>query len=126
LAERFEADSAYPAGTVVELGGAKEITSVVEELSEKVFGVISTAAGFLMNGSAGDDVSHPPIAMSGRVPVRVVGFVAKGDRLVSAGNGLARAATREELTSFNVIGRSLNDKSTEEVGTVEAVVKLNS
>jgi len=92
----------------------------------KVFGVISTAAGFLMNGSAGDDVSHPPIAMSGRVPVRVVGFVAKGDRLVSAGNGLARAATREELTSFNVIGRSLNDKSTEEVGTVEAVVKLNS
>jgi hypothetical protein len=79
-----------------------------------------------MNGSAGDDVSHPPIAMSGRVPVRVVGFVAKGDRLVSAGNGLARAATREELTSFNVIGRSLNDKSTEEVGTVEAVVKLNS
>ena len=126
LAERFEADSAYPAGTVVELGGAKEITSVVEELSEKVFGVISTAAGFLMNGSAGDDVSHPPIAMSGRVPVRVVGFVAKGDRLVSAGNGLARAATRDELTSFNVIGRSLEDKSTEEIGTVEAVVKLNS
>ncbi len=126
LAERFEADSAYLPGTVVELGGLKEITAASQDLSEQVFGVISTRAGFLMNGEAGNDLTHPPVAVQGRVPVRVVGHVRKGDRLVSAGAGLARAATRSEITAFNVIGRSLVDKLSEDEGTVEAIVKLNS
>ena len=126
LAERFEADSAYQPGTVVELGGAKEITAADQDLSDRVFGVISTRAGFLMNGEAGSDITHPPVAMQGRVPVRVIGTVGKGDRLVSAGNGLARAADRREITAFNVIGRSLEDKTTADEGVVEAIVKLNS
>lgn len=126
LAERFEADAAYIPGTVVELGGIKEVTAAVEELSEAVFGVISTAAGFLMNSIAGTDATHPPIAVNGRVPVRVIGTCKKGDRLVSAGNGLARAAARNELTAFNVIGRAIKDKTTNEEGLVEAIVKLNS
>ena len=126
LAERFEADATYIPGTVVELGGAAEITASITELSENVFGVISTKAAYLMNASAGTDETHPPIAMQGRVPVRVTGKVAKGDRLVSAGNGLARAASRNEVTSFNVIGRSLQNKTTIGEGTVEAIVKLNS
>ena len=126
LAERFEADYAYQPGTVVELGGAKEITAADQDLSDRVFGVISTRAGFLMNGEAGSDVTHPPVAMQGRVPVRVIGTVCKGDRLVSAGNGLARAADRREITAFNVIGRSLEDKITAVEGVVEAIVKLNS
>ena len=126
LAERFAADTAYPAGTVVALGGAKEITAVVDDLTEDVFGVISTAAGFLMNGAAGDDITHPPIAVNGRVPVRVIGQVKKGDRLVSAGNGLARSAKRSEITAFNVIGRSLETKTTIGEDLIEAIVKLNS
>ena len=126
LAERFAADSAYPAGTVVALGGAKEITAALEELTEDVFGVVSTKAAFLMNGDAGNDQTHPAIAVQGRVPVRVVGTVRKGDRLVSAGAGLARAAARTEITAFNVIGRSLETKTTAGEGTVEAIVKLNS
>jgi len=126
LAERFESDQAYRPGTVVELGGAAEITAVSNDLSENVFGVISTQAAYLMNANAGSDETHPPIAMQGRVPVRVIGKVTKGDRLVSAGNGLARAASRNEITSFNVIGRALQDKLTTNEGTVEAIVKLNS
>jgi hypothetical protein len=126
LAERFEADNVYSPGTVVELGGAKEITRAVQELSESVFGVISTAAAYLMNASAGPDATHPAVAVNGRVPVRVIGQVKKGDRLVSAGNGLARAASRTEITAFNVIGRSLEDKTTQDEGVVEAIVKLNS
>lgn len=126
LAERFESDSAYPAGTVVALGGAKEITAAAEELTEEVFGVVSTKAAFLMNGDAGNDQTHPAVAVNGRVPVRVVGTVRKGDRLVSAGAGLARAAARTEITAFNVIGRSLQDKTTAGEGVVEAIVKLNS
>jgi hypothetical protein len=126
LAERFETDVPLLPGTVVELGGIKEITTAIQELSEAVFGVISTLPGFLLNGSAGTDVTHPPVAVNGRVPVRVIGKVAKGDRLVSAGLGLARAATRSEMTAFNVIGRALENKISMGEGTVEAIVKLNS
>jgi hypothetical protein len=126
LAERFASDMSYPAGTVVALGGAKEITAAVEDLTEDVFGVVSTRAAFLMNGDAGDDQTHPAVAVQGRVPVRVTGQVRKGDRLVSAGSGLARAASRTEITAFNVIGRSLQDKMSAGEGTVEAIVKLNS
>ena len=122
VAERFEADSIYDAGTVVELGGSAEITRVSAELSDKVFGVISTRAAYLMNSNAGTDATHPPVAMTGRVPVKVVGSVAKGDRLVSAGNGVARAARAGEATAFNVIGRALTAKTDEAEGTVEAIV----
>ena len=113
LAERFEADQKYEAGTVVAIGGAKEITAVKEELSDDVFGVISTRAAYLMNSGAGNDNTHPPIAVSGRVPVKVMGRVSKGDRLVSAGNGLARAAKKSEMTPWNVIGRALTNKTSE-------------
>jgi hypothetical protein len=126
LAERFEADIAYLPGTVVELGGAKEITAASQDLSDQVFGVISTRAGFLMNGEAGNDITHPPVAMQGRVPVRVIGSVRKGDRLVSAGAGLARSAKTNEITAFNVVGRALEDKTTDGEGLIEAIVKLNS
>ena len=126
LAERFEADAPIQPGTVVMLGGAKEIARVNEELSDDIFGVISTTPGFLMNAKSGTNETHPPVAMSGRVPVRVVGEVRKGDRLVSAGNGVARSAEKSEVTSFNVIGRSLENKFTTDEGTVEAIVSMNS
>jgi hypothetical protein len=125
VAERFAADDVLEAGTVVELGGANEITKVTAELSESVFGVISTRAAYLMNAVAGTDETHPPVAITGRVPVNTIGIVNKGDRLVSAGNGLARAAQPGEATAFNVIGRSLENKSSTGQGTVEAIVKIN-
>jgi len=125
VAERFEADEVMDPGTVVELGGAKEITRSRTDLSENVFGVISTRPAFTMNGGAGQNDTHPPVAMTGRVPVKVVGQVTKGDRLVSAGNGIARAALAGEPTPFNVIGRSLVDKTTDDLGTVEAIVSIN-
>ena len=126
LAERFEADTEYVPGTVVEIGGPAEITAASLDLSEEVFGVISTKAAYLMNSGAGNDSTHPPVAVQGRVPVRVTGTVRKGDRLVSAGNGMARAGKRSEITTWNVIGRALEDKTTPGEGIVEAVVKLNS
>ena len=124
VAERFAADEVLDAGTVVELGGSAEITKSRQDLSDKVFGVISTRAAYLMNGGAGTDETHPPVAMTGRVPVRVVGQVSKGDRLVSAGDGIARAAQPGEATAFNTIGRALADKNTAEEGLVEAIVTI--
>ena len=124
VAERFAADEELAAGTVVELGGTAEITRSKQELSENVFGVISTRAAYLMNGGAGEDNTHPPVAMTGRVPVQVIGVVRKGDRLVSAGSGVARAAQPGEATAFNVIGRALVDKLTPGPGTIEAIVTI--
>lgn len=124
LAERFESDQPYEYGTVVELGGSKEVTAVKSELSESVFGVVSDTAGYLMNAMAGDDNTHPPITVSGRVKVKVLGFVTKGQRLVSAGNGVARGAKDNEATAFNVIGRALVDKTSEDVESILAVVMM--
>jgi hypothetical protein len=124
VAERFAADQFIEPGTVVELGGSAEITISRSELSENVFGVISTRAAYLMNSAAGDDSTHPAVAMTGRVPVKVVGIVRKGDRLVSAGDGWARAALPGEATPFNVIGRALEDKLTQQDGMVESIVTI--
>ena len=92
LAERYEADAEYAPGTLLMIGGDKEVTIVNEEISTDVWGVVSTAPAYLMNSDAGTDATHPPVALVGRVPVRVVGAVKKGEALVSAGNGCARVA----------------------------------
>jgi len=126
LAERFKSDQPLSAGTVVEIGGPNEITAVVNDLSEAVLGVISTSPAYLMNSSAGSDDTHPAVAVQGRVPVRVIGTIRKGDRLVSAGAGLARSGNKNEITPWNVIGRALQDKLDAGQGTIEAVVTINS
>ena len=126
IAERYAADVEYEPGTVVMLGGEKEITQVNTDASNDIFGVISTQPAYLLNADAGDNKTHPPVALTGRIPVKVVGIVKKGDRLVSAGEGRARSATINETTPWNVIGRSLQNKDDTEPGVVEAVVKIAS
>ena len=128
VAERFASDTAYEAGTVVALGGAEEITQVNEEGSDEVFGVISSLsqAAFKMNGGAGNDDTHPYIAMTGRVNVKVIGTVNKGDRLISASvPGYARAAIKSECTAFNVIGRALTGRTELGQGSVLAAVRVS-
>jgi hypothetical protein len=128
LAERFASDYMYEPGTVVALGGAAEITAVAEEASDEVFGVVSGThqAAFKMNGGAGSDATHPYVAMTGRVDVKVIGSVNKGDRLISASvPGYARAATKAECTAFNVIGRALTSKESEGAGSVLAAVRTS-
>jgi len=123
LAENFRPDTQYAPGTIVALGGVEEITAVNEELSSNVFGVVSSKPAYLMNSA---QEGGAPVAVAGRVPVRVVGMVNKGDRLVSAGNGMARAAQEDEsISAFNVIGRAIQTKTTMEEGTVEAFVTIN-
>ena len=128
VAERFASDSVYSPGTVVSLGGAEEITQVNEEASDEVFGVVSSLdqAAFKMNDAAGNDNTHPYIAMTGRVDVKVIGTVNKGDRLISASvPGYARAATKAECTAFNVIGRALENKSDLGQGSILAAVRVS-
>ena len=128
VAERFAANEVLAPGTVVALGGAQEICKVNEEASDEVFGVVSGEhqAAFKMNGGAGSDNTHPYVAMTGRVDVKVIGTVNKGDRLVSASvSGYAKAAQKSECTAFNVIGRALTSKTTTGTGSVLAAVRTS-
>lgn len=128
IAERFAADAPMTEGAVVMLGGSQEITETSEELSEKVFGVISSKPAYMMNAGAGNNDSHPFVAMTGRTPVRVTGTVNKGDRIVSSSvKGTARAAkTGESINPFHVIGRALESKSDEGIGMVNCFVQAKN
>ena len=128
VAERFEADAPMEIGSVVELGGTAEITEATSDLSEDVFGVISHKPGFMMNAGAGNDDSHPFVAMTGRTPVRVIGAVTKGARLVSSTTkGCARAAvTGESISPFNVIGRALESNTDAGIKLVNCAVRTNN
>jgi hypothetical protein len=124
LAERYEADEALEPGTVVEIGGEKQVTASTSLMSNQVFGVVSTQPGLMLNDNAGTNETHPYIALSGQVPVKVIGTVKKGDRLVSSEKkGYAKAVKMTSLLdAFVVIGRALEDKTTSEPGTVLAAV----
>jgi len=125
LAERYESDQSLEPGDVVKLGGDKEITKTSTEYDNQVFGVISENPGFAMNRSAGDDSTHPYVALSGRVPCKVQGKVSKGDRLTTSDlPGVAKKADldNENCSVYTIIGRSLADKTTDDVASVEIVV----
>ena len=122
LAERYEADCDTEVGDVVILGGHAEITKCKDELSDAVFGVISESPAFLMNAQAGNNDSHPMVALKGRVFVKLTGTGKAGDRVVSAGNGEARVANLDECTAFNTLGRLIKDKYNKETALTECVI----
>lgn len=125
LAERYEADAVYEPGTVLSIGGSKEVTAASGDKTTDVFGVVSTQPGLMLNSAAGEDDTHPYVALSGRVPVKVVGKVKKGQRLVVSDTGIARALDEKELastSSLSIIGRALENKTTEDLGKVLTVV----
>ena len=124
LAERYATDTPLETGEVVILGGNQEITKCMEELSNSVFGVVSDTPAYLMNAEAGNNDTHPAIALKGRVPVRVAGKGSAGDRIVSAGTGMARVAELNECTAFNTLGRLIKDKYNEEVALTECVIGI--
>jgi len=94
----------------------------MEDKSDAVFGVVSDAPAYLMNSEAGNNDTHPAIALQGRVPVRVTGKGSAGDRIVSAGYGLARVAGTDEATTFNILGRLIQDKYNEQTALTECVI----
>jgi hypothetical protein len=118
LAELYLADAPLEPGTVVMFGGDKEVQSCNTDMCNKVAGVISTRPAYQMNsGLVGDYAT--PVALMGRVPCLVQGTVARGDMMVSAGNGRARAESHPVLGS--VIGKAL-ESFDGNFGTIEIVV----
>lgn len=121
LAERFEADDVYEPGTVVVIGGDKEVTAYDVEHGEDVLGVVTTAPAYLMNNDAGDDDTHPGIGLVGRVPVKVKGTAKKGHYLVQSDTpGVAEAITSrtDAANIYSIFGRVLEDKNNSDTDVV--------
>ena len=118
LAEWYEADADYPPGTVLIFGGDREVTEAIGINDVRVAGVVSTNPAHIMN--AGLEAPHiAAVALTGRVPTLVVGAVAKGDMMVTAGGGRAKACAEPRMGS--VIGKALQDHPGGQ-GTIEIVV----
>jgi len=128
VAERYHADQVYEPGTVVSFGGVCEITETSKDADKKVAGVLSTDPYAVMNSPHRQpellNEYHPPIALLGKVPTKVVGTVSKGDMMVSSATaGHARAWTEEnDPPAGSVIGKSLENKTSEEAGVIEVVI----
>ena len=115
LAEKYLTDAEYDVGTVVSVGGDAEVTA--SKFGDRAIGVVSISPAFMMNS---DLENGTYIALKGRVPVKVIGSISKGDRLIASDNGQAIKATFHQHSEvFAIALESNNDTG---VKLVEAVV----
>jgi hypothetical protein len=114
LAEKYLADADYEAGTVVMIGGEKEVTACA--WGKRAIGVVSTNPAFMMNK---DLEGGTYIALKGRVPVKVIGRIKKGDELIAANNGCAMMAVPHASGVFAV---ALESNDNEGIKVIEALV----
>ncbi len=122
LAEMYTSDADYAPGTVVEFGGSAEITQSTSSHSTQVAGIISTNPSYLMNATqTGNHVL--PVALTGRVPCRVIGTIAKGDRLVASHlPGVATVLDTGLYQPGCIIGKALENYNNTEIGKIEVAV----
>ena len=120
LAEKYEADAEYEPGTVLVIGGDKEVTVTDEPGSHAVVGVVSTDPAYLMNSEA----EGVAIALRGRIPCKVAGVCRKGDVLVTSNvPGYAMVALApNKLSPLQIVGRALAHKTEAAPGLVEIIV----
>lgn len=117
LAEYYEGDQVYEAGTVLMFGGEKEVT-LAENETFRIAGVVSTNPAYLMNAECpGNKVA---VALQGRCPVKVKGPTRKGDLMISAGDGFAKASEIQPQVG-TVLGKALENFDGEE-GVIEIAI----
>jgi len=118
LAEHYTTDAEYEPGTVLIFGGDKEVTQSTTSHDPAVAGVVSTNPAYVMNIDLQGGVA---VALTGRVPCRVVGKIKKGDLLVTS----AIPGTATKMDTFvpgSVIGKALENYDSETPGKIEVVV----
>lgn len=81
LAEKYLADKEYEVGTVMSVGGSAEVTATDLRTQHSIIGVVSGSPAYMMNSELEGGTY---IALKGRVPVKVIGHVLKGDRLAAS------------------------------------------
>jgi len=120
LAEKYLTDKNYEVGTVVSVGGDAEVTECT--LGDRAFGAVSANPAFKMNDGL---VGGTYIALKGRVPVKVIGPVKKGDALIANHNGCV-SAVREILkdvhTSYDTFAIALESNDDADIKLVEAII----
>lgn len=126
LAERYHANEVLEPGDLVRLGGECEIEKTKDEFDTQVFGVVSQNPAFCMNCKAGDNNTHPYVALSGRVKTKITGAIKKGQRVVSShipGVGMGVPQNCQNAIDWQtVVGRSLEEDSSTHVRLIEIVV----
>ena len=126
LAERYHANEILEPGDLVRLGGECEIEKTKDEFDTQVFGVVSQNPAFCMNCEAGDNNTHPYVALSGRVKTKITGAIKKGQRIVSShipGVGMGFPQNCQNAIDWQtVVGRSLEEDSSTHVRLIEIVV----
>lgn len=119
LAENYTADFLYEPGTVVIFGGLEEITTTTIHGDARVAGAISTNPAYLMNSST----PGLPVALRGRIPLKVIGAVRKGDSLVTSNTaGYAVSVGIELNWGQAVFAKSLETNLDAGEKTIEAVI----
>lgn len=121
LAEKYLPDQEYAVGTVVVIGGEKEITACAH--NQRAIGVISDSPAFMMNKDLQGGVY---VALKGRVPVKVIGRIEKGQDLIAADHGCAAKSLPEWMRtptdSSRVFAVALETSDDEGVKIIEALV----
>lgn len=122
LAENYVADRTYPVGTVLCIGGDKEVTRSNGFHSTKVIGTVSDNPAYLMNsGLQGEYVVA--VAFTGRVPCQVVGKISRGDLLVASHQeGVATALNSAFYLPGCVIGKALEEYDSNIPGIIEIII----
>jgi len=119
LAEYYEGDREYEVGTVLIFGGDKEVTTTSLHEDRRIAGVVSETAAYIMNtGCPGIKVC---VALQGRVPVKVLGVVKKGDMLVASAKSGYAIASNDPKTGA-VIGKALANKDSNGDGIIEVAI----
>jgi len=122
LAEKYLADEPYKPGTVLVVGGSAEVTACSSYASSASAGVVSTNPAYLMNSSL-DDVNSVELALTGRVPCRVVGSINKGDLLTTSEiEGTAIRLLPGSFVPGCIIGKALEEYNSEIPGIIEILV----
>jgi hypothetical protein len=121
VAERYAADAVYDFGTVLVIGGDKEVTVTTERASTAVAGIVSQKPAYMLNSDAGTDETHPYIALKGRVYCKVTGSVKKGDLLVTSHMAGVACAWQSGDDANAVIGKAL-ESSEGPAGIIEVKV----
>ena len=118
LAEKYTTDEELDAGTVVCFGGEAEITACEHECDHRVAGVISTDPAYMMNSEGEGQY----LALTGRVPTKVTGPVAKGDLLVSS-SVKGHAMVDNNAQPGRIIGKAVGSNESGE-GVIEVLVNM--
>ena len=118
LAEKYTTDEEIEAGTVVCFGGEAELTSCEGECDHRVAGVISTDPAYMMNS----DGEGQYLALTGRVPTKVTGPVAKGDLLVSS-SVKGHAMVDNNAQAGRIIGKAVGSSEGGEA-VIEVLVNM--